>query len=49
LAADCLLGMLNRVIFQNIHFSKASDKETYGRFVTDFFIRAMKWSPARRD
>ena len=43
LAADCLLGMLNRVIFQNIHFSKGSDKETYGRFVTDFFMRAMDY------
>jgi AcrR family transcriptional regulator len=42
LAADCLLGMLNRVIFQGIHFSKASDKEAYGKFVTEFFTRAMK-------
>ncbi len=45
LASDCLLGMLNRVIFQRIHFSKASDREAYGRFVTDFFYRAM--SPQR--
>jgi TetR/AcrR family transcriptional regulator len=42
LAADCLLGMLNRVIFQHIHFSKASDRESYGEFVTDFFFRAME-------
>jgi TetR/AcrR family transcriptional regulator len=42
LAVDCLLGMLNRVIFQHIHFSKISDRETYSRFVTDFFMRAMK-------
>ena len=42
LAADCLLGMLNRVIFQHIHFSKNSDMESYRRFVTDFFFRAMK-------
>jgi len=42
LAADCLLGMLNRVIFQHIHFSKVSDREAYRRFVTDFFFRAMK-------
>jgi AcrR family transcriptional regulator len=42
LAADCLLGMLNRVIFQHIHFAKTSDRETYSRFVTDFFLRAMK-------
>jgi AcrR family transcriptional regulator len=42
LATDCLLGMLNRVIFQHIHFAKISDRESYGRFVTDFFMRAMK-------
>jgi AcrR family transcriptional regulator len=42
LATDCLLGMLNRVIFQHIHFAKISDREAYGRFVTDFFMRAMK-------
>lgn len=42
LASDCLLGMLNRVIFQRIHFSKASDMDAYGKFVTDFFFRAMK-------
>jgi len=41
-ATDCLLGMLNRVIFQHIHFSKVSDREAYRRFVTDFFFRAMK-------
>jgi len=42
LATDCLLGMLNRVIFQHIHFAKISDRDAYGRFVTDFFMRAMK-------
>jgi len=42
LATDCLLGMLNRVIFQHIHFAKISDRESYSRFVTDFFFRAMK-------
>ena len=41
LATDCLLGMLNRVIFQHIHFSKTSDRDSYRRFVTDFFFRAM--------
>jgi len=41
LAADCLLGMLNRVIFQHIHFSRISDRDAYRRFVTDFFFRAM--------
>ena len=42
LAVDCLLGMLNRVIFQHIHFATNSDRDSYGRFVTDFFFRAMK-------
>jgi TetR/AcrR family transcriptional regulator len=42
LAAECLLGMLNRAIFQHIHFAKSRDGETYRRFVTDFFVRAMK-------
>ncbi|HME19113.1 MAG TPA: TetR/AcrR family transcriptional regulator [Nitrososphaerales archaeon] len=44
-AADCLLGMLNRVIFQHIHFSKTSDKDSYSHFVTDFFFRAMEPKP----
>jgi len=42
LASECLLGMMNRVIFQHLHFAKASDRDVYGKFVTDFFIRAMK-------
>jgi len=42
LTAECLLGMLNRVIFQHIHFDTSSDREAYGLFVQDFFLRAMK-------
>jgi len=42
LAAECLLGMLNRVIFQHIHFDTSSDREEYGFFVKEFFLRAMK-------
>jgi AcrR family transcriptional regulator len=42
LATDCLLGMLNRVIFQHIHFAKISNRESYSKFVTDFFFRAMR-------
>ncbi len=41
MAADCLLGMLNRAIFQHIHFSRVADRERYGKFVADFFQRAM--------
>jgi AcrR family transcriptional regulator len=42
LATECLLGMLNRVIFQHIHFAKASDRDSYTKFVTKFFFRAMR-------
>ena len=41
LAADCLLGMLNRVIFQHIHFAKGSDRQSYGDFVRGLFVRGM--------
>ncbi len=41
-AADCLLGMLNRIVFQRIHFSKSSNTEAEKRYITDFFLRAMK-------
>jgi AcrR family transcriptional regulator len=41
LAADCLLGMLNRAIFQHIHFDRMSDREEYRRYVMEFFFRAM--------
>ena len=42
MAADCLLGMLNRVVFQRIHFSKASDIDAYRDYITTFFFRAMR-------
>lgn len=42
MATDCLLGMLNKVIFQHIHFARTADRESYRRFVTDFFFRAMR-------
>ena len=41
-AADCLLGMLNRIVFQRIHFSKSSDIEAGKHYVTDFFLRGVK-------
>ncbi len=41
-AADCLLGMLNRIVFQRIHFSKSSNIEAEKRYITDFFLRAVK-------
>ncbi len=41
-AADCLLGMLNRIVFQRIHFSKSANMEEGKRYITDFFLQAMK-------
>ncbi|MDA4128285.1 MAG: TetR/AcrR family transcriptional regulator [Thaumarchaeota archaeon] len=41
-AADCLIGMLNHVVFQKIHFSKSRDKETAARFIKEFFFKALK-------
>ncbi len=41
-AADCLIGMLNHVIFQKIHFSKSLDIEKKGEAITWFFLNAMR-------
>jgi len=41
-AADCLIGMLNHVIFQKIHFSKSLDVEKKGEAITSFFLNAMR-------
>jgi AcrR family transcriptional regulator len=41
-AADCLIGMLNHVLFQKIHFSKSLDIESKGEAITSFFLNAMR-------
>jgi len=41
-AADCLIGMLNHVIFQKIHFSKSLDIEKKGDIIASFFLSAMR-------
>ena len=41
-AADCLMGMLNHVVFQKFHFAKTWDAERTGRFISEFFLRAMR-------
>jgi len=40
-AADFLIGMLNHVVFQKIHFSRSWDIEATRIFITDFFFRAL--------
>ncbi len=41
-AADCLIGMLNHVLFQKIHFSKSLDIDGKGEVITSFFLNAMR-------
>ncbi|MDA4122565.1 MAG: TetR/AcrR family transcriptional regulator [Thaumarchaeota archaeon] len=40
-AADCLIGMLNHVVFQQFHFSKLKDPKKWKSFITQFFLDAM--------
>lgn len=41
-AADCLIGMLNHIVFQKIHFSRSWDQEATSSFIMDFFFKALK-------
>jgi AcrR family transcriptional regulator len=41
-AADCLLGMMNRFVFQGVHFQRDYDPEAIAAYVSDFFIRALR-------
>ncbi len=41
-AADCLVGMLNHVVFQKIHFSRSSDIQAAQGFISDFFFKALR-------
>lgn len=41
-AAECLIGMLNHVVFQQFHFAKSGDIEKSKHFIVDFFLRAME-------
>lgn len=41
-AADCLIGMLNHVLFQRIHFSRSLDIQKKADAITSFFLNAMR-------
>ena len=41
-AADCLVGLLNHVVFQKIHFSRSLDIKKKGDTITSFFLSAMR-------
>jgi AcrR family transcriptional regulator len=42
MAAECLLGMMNRFIFQRIHFQRVYKASEAASYLTDFFLRGMK-------
>jgi len=42
MAAECLLGMMNRFIFQQIHFRRSYNPAEAAAYLSDFFFRAMK-------
>ncbi len=41
MAAECLLGMLNRLVFQQIHFKRSYKLSDAASYLADFFLRAM--------
>ncbi len=42
MATECLLGMMNRLVFQQIHFSRNYKPSEAAAYVSDFFLKAMK-------
>jgi AcrR family transcriptional regulator len=45
MAAECLLGMVHRFIFQQIHFQRSYNSSEATSYLADFFLRAMKRQP----
>jgi AcrR family transcriptional regulator len=42
MAAECLLGMMHRFVFQQIHFRRSYKASEAAFYLSDFFLRAMK-------
>jgi AcrR family transcriptional regulator len=42
MAAECLLGMMNRFVFQQIHFKRSYKPSEAASYLSDFFVRAMR-------
>ena len=42
MAAECLLGMMNRFVFQQIHFRRNFKPSEAASYLSDFFLLAMK-------
>lgn len=41
MAAECLLGMMNRFVFQQIHFGRRYKPTEAASYLSEFFLRAM--------
>ena len=41
MAAECLLGMMHRLVFQDIHFRRSYKPLEAANYLSDFFLRAM--------
>jgi len=42
MAAECLLGMMHRLVFQQIHFRRSYRPSEAAAYLYDFFLRAMR-------
>lgn len=42
MAAECLLGMMHRLVFQQIHFARNYKPSEAATYVSGFFLKAMK-------
>ena len=47
MASGCLLGMMNRFIFQRIHFKRNYRPNEAASYLSDFFLKAMRTSKIR--
>ena len=47
MAAECLLGMMHRLVFQQIHFRRNYKPSEAAAYLSDFFLRAMRPISAR--
>lgn len=47
MATECLLGMMNRFVFQRIHFQRNYNAAEAASYLAEFFLNAMK-TPTRR-
>jgi hypothetical protein len=42
MAAECLLGMMNRFVFQQIHFQRSYKPLEAASYLTEFFLLSMR-------